>query len=214
MKKNLIYIMILSLFLAVLPVSVSANSNLEDTVDEYVLVDDDGTEHRYFDVFGNPIKINDLNTHAKNSLSRNNKQFRGPIAPDTVYIQSSSVITGPRQKVTPDFKGPCSLSSGQSVTTNFSISGSLGASVQSKIFKKVKAEVNVTIAWNSSSSSQFSSTYNIPQGKVGAVYFSPYLTRAIVKYYDNDCKMTQVEAKFPNTLSSGFTDGIYELVTK
>ena len=33
MKKNLIYIMILSLFLAVLPVSVSANSNLEDTVE-------------------------------------------------------------------------------------------------------------------------------------------------------------------------------------
>ena len=214
MKKNLMYIMILSLFLAILPVSVSANSNLEDTVDEYVLVDADGTEHRYFDVYGNPIKINDLNTHAQNSLSRNNKQFRGPIAPDTVYIQSSSVITGPRQKVTPDSKGPCNLSYGDSVTTNFSISGSLGASVQSKIFKKVKAEVNVTVAWNSSSSSQFSSSYDIPQGKVGAVYFSPYLTRAIVKYYDNDCKMTQVEAKFPNTLSNGFTDGLYELVIK
>ena len=29
MKKNLMYIMILSLFLAILPVSVSANSNLD-----------------------------------------------------------------------------------------------------------------------------------------------------------------------------------------
>ena len=214
MKKNLMYIMILSLFLAILPVSVSANSNLEDTVDEYVLVDADGTEHRYFDVYGNPIKINDLNTHAQNSLSRNNKQFRGPIAPDTVYIQSSSSITGPRQKVTPDSKGPCSLSYGDSVTTSFSISGSLGASVQSKIFKKIKVEVNVTVAWSSSSTRQFSVSFPVPQGKVGAVYFSPYLTRAVVKYYDNDYNMTQVVATFPNTLSTGFTDGVFELVTK
>lgn len=112
-------------------------------------------------MFGNPIKINDLNAHAQSSLSRNNKQFRGPIAPDTVYIQSSSSITGPRQKVTPDSKGPCNLSYGDSVTTSFSISGSLGASVQSKIFKKIKAEVNVTVAWSSSSARQFSSTYNM-----------------------------------------------------
>ena len=109
---------------------------------------------------------------------------------------------------------PCSLSYGDSVTTSFSISGSLGASVQSKIFKKIKVEVNVTVAWSSSSTRQFSVSFPVPQGKVGAVYFSPYLTRAVVKYYDNDYNMTQVVATFPNTLSTGFTDGVFELVTK
>ena len=64
MKKIFRTFLSLMLIMCIMPIGISAEENTyQDSIDEYVYIDDEGNEHRYFDGNGNPIKIEDLDAY-------------------------------------------------------------------------------------------------------------------------------------------------------
>ena len=216
MKKIFRTFLSLMLIMCIMPIGISAEENTyQDSIDEYVYIDDEGNEHRYFDGNGNPIKIEDLENFNQKKFTTYNEILRGPVGPpDSIFITSSNTIQGARQKVTSDFRGPVTITYAESYTSSGSITVGLSASVEARIFTKIKVEINGSIAWSSSSQTSFSASYNVPANKIGAIYFTPYLSRSSVTYYDSNGDGTLVTATFPITTAAGYTDGLYELITR
>ena len=215
-RKNIMLIMTLVLMLLVPSVGINADDAISYNKDDYSYVDEDGNIHIYFDVYGNKIKIQDLNKQKYNyQQNKNNIMLTGAVGPaNTIGITSSSVVEGSKQKITADFVGPCTIAYGESITKTGSITGNLSAEIQKKIFNKIKATISISIAWSSSTSKTFSTTYPVPNNKTGAIYFTPYLSKSNVKYYDDNGNLHNVVAIFPVTTSAGFIDGKYELILK
>ncbi len=215
-RKNLMLIMTLVLMFLMPSVGINADDAISFNKDEYSYVDEDGNIHIYFDAYGNKIKIQDLKKQKYNYQQDNdNIMLTGAVGPaNTIGIASSSVVEGSKQKITADFVGPCTIAYGESITKSGTVTGNLSAEIQNKIFNKIKATISVSIAWSSSTSKNFSTTYPVPNNKKGAVYFTPYLSKSNVKYYDGNGNLHNVVATFSVTTSAGFIDGTYELILK
>lgn len=132
--------------------------------------------------------------------------------------KGNSVVNGARVKVSPDVKGPASLSSGYSTTVSNSFGGTFSASVGDLIKK------SASFTWNISASTTktFSVTYKVPKGKTGYVGFTPYLNKTWgIGYEDTrtqtgviSTKSATVYGYSPKKLKSGLADGLYALVYK
>ena len=228
MKKLFKVLMVALLIVASTTIGVHAEENGSKIVEEkdgtsYVL-DADGTMHLFFDSQGNRVSAYDAmerlslnDTESADALSIDSNKMgllRGnPYA--TVY--SSNNMNGTRTKVTADWAGPCNITYGVSVTTTsgWSITGGLNISLTNAIKELIKAAINANGTYNesSSTSSTFSGTYAVPSGKIGAIYFTPYLKNYGVYYLDEYYNYTTFSVKTPIKVN-GFTDGLYELVLR
>ncbi len=228
MKRLFTVLMVALLLVASTVIGVHAEENESTIVEEkdgtsYVL-DADGTMHLFFDSQGNRVSAydalerlslnNTVNTAVQSVDPNNMESLRGN---PTASVYSSNSMNGTRTKVTPDWAGPCTITSGVSITTTsaWSVTGGLNISLTNAIKNLVKAAINANGTYNesSSSTSSFSGTYNVPSGKIGAIYFTPYLTNYGVYYLDEYYNLTMLSVKTPKKVN-GFTDGLYELVLR
>lgn len=228
MKRLFTVLMVALLLVASTVIGVHAEENESKIVEEkdgtsYVL-DADGTMHLFFDSQGNRVSAydalerlslnNTVNTAVQSVDPNNMESLRGN---PTASVYSSNSMNGTRTKVTPDWAGPCTITSGVSITTTsaWSVTGGLNISLTNAIKNLVKAAINANGTYNesSSSTSSFSGTYNVPSGKIGAIYFTPYLTNYGVYYLDEYYNLTMLSVKTPKKVN-GFTDGLYELVLR
>ena len=221
MKKICKLLLVAMIFFMAAPINVTVyaseieNDYIVEINDEYVFVDEQGFEHRYFDGEMNPIKVEDLNSYQIKIMSSSNNIRRVPVGPpDTVGVVSASIVNGTRKKVSPDVAGPANITYGESITTTGSITGGLSGSIQARIIKAIEIKLNVSVSYSSSSSANFAISFPVPSGKIGAVYFTPYLSQSNVNYYDVNGNCINVSATLPVITSAGFTDGLYELVTR
>lgn len=221
MKKICKLLLVAMIVIMVAPINVTVhaseieNDYLTENNDEYVFIDKQGFEHRYFDGEMNPIKIEDLNSYQTRIMNSSNNIRRGPVGPpDTIGVVSASIINGTRKKVSPDVAGQATITYGESITTTGSITGGLSADIETRIIKAIEIKLNVSVSYSSSSSKSFTTSFTVPDGKIGAVYFTPYLTKSNVNYYDVNGNAIYVSATLPVKTSAGFTDGLYELVTR
>lgn len=185
------------------------------------IVDTFGKTHELYYANGEKVPLeyalsvlnNDALIETNNSVSTRFMPLRSPIAPDTVSLNSKSSYYAGRVRVTPYVKGPATITYGQSSTVSESFGGniSISASVKGMIIAQAGAQFGVT--WNStaSSSSTFSTSFSIPSGKTGAVYFRAKMIRVSGSYYDSKLKAYYVYGDTPAKLGS-FADGIYEAV--
>ena len=228
MKRLFTVLMVALLLVASTVIGFHAEENESKIVEEkdgtsYVL-DADGTMHLFFDSQGNRVSAydalerlslnNTVNTAVQSVDPNNMESLRGN---PTASVYSSNSMNGTRTKVTPDWAGPCTITSGVSITTTsaWSVTGGLNISLTNAIKNLVKAAINANGTYNesSSSTSSFSGTYNVPSGKIGAIYFTPYLTNYGVYYLDEYYNLTMLSVKTPKKVN-GFTDGLYELVLR
>lgn len=162
------------------------------------------------------------NISSEEPISLNQPILRSPTT-WKVYRYSGqkgkSVVNGSRVKVSPDLKGPGTISSGQSVTITHSFGGSFGTTLGDKI------KASATFTWNKSAASSitFSGSFRVPSGKIGYVGFTPYLNKTWGTGYEDTMTQTGVISSrnigtvyglSPKKLSSGHADGVYTLVYK
>jgi hypothetical protein len=151
------------------------------------------------------------------------------VAPDSAnyetviydYRQSStSVGYGTPIKVSADVTGPATISYLTSKTVSCSFGGgiSLSAAMQNAI------KSGASFSWNTSLStaSSLSYSFSVPSGRTGYIQFTPYLNVTsgnlyqiyVSSYGTTETNLGSVWGKSPKSLSNGFADGLYELVTR
>lgn len=185
------------------------------------IVDTFGKTHELYYANGEKVPLdyalsvlnNDDLIKANNSVSTKSMPLRGPIAPDTVSLNSKSSYYAGRVRVTPYVTGLATITYGQSSTVSESFGGkiSISASVKGMIIAQAGAQFGLT--WNStaSSNSSFSASFTIPSEKTGAVYFRAKMIRVSGSYYNSQLKAYYVYGDTPAMVGS-FADGIYEVV--
>lgn len=119
---------------------------------------------------------------------------------------------GKAEKVTPDLAGPGNIKYGESRSVGYSISVSFTGSVQNAIMKTIGIEFGVTVTDSTAYTKEINASYDVPAGKIGAVYFKPYYVRAAGSYNDGNSSESFV-ALYPKVLDNGFADGLYYLYT-
>lgn len=127
---------------------------------------------------------------------------------------------GVSYKITSDVEGPGTLSYGASV--NISESYSVGISPSSSIKSVIQSGASFSWIHSTSSNSVFGITYSVPSGKIGYVKFTPYFneTRGDLteKSYQAgtlvDTKVYTADGTSPIELSTGFADGLYQLILR
>lgn len=145
------------------------------------------------------------------------EEINGDVVQDPyeVTFKSNYKENGAREKVTADFKGPTTITYGESITTTSSWSISLEIGAKNYIIDQIEARLGFAYSYATSSAASFNSTYVVSPGKTGAVYFTPYIHHVYLKLYDRTVNKTSwVTVKTPYKLSNGFTDGLYELIEK
>lgn len=185
-------------------------------VDSYTFVDSDGNTHQYFDSSGNPVTVEKAHNILYTPVTLENPNiFKGPIYPNpnTVYVSSVNTQNGTRQKVTPDVKGPASISYGQSVGVSSSISVNFGVDINNRIFQAVAVKAGVSYSSSRQSNTSFGTTFSIPSGRIGAVYFTPYLIVGNAIYVNSSRNGHNVTAKYSKA-AGVFADGLYEVITR
>ena len=214
MRKRLCCIF--SAFLIFISFTIPAFAESSSNIEKYIFIDSNGNTHQYFDSSGNPVTVEEAHQilYAAVTVETSNV-LRGPIYPypDTVYVSSIYTQNGTRQKVTPDVKGPATISYGQSVGVSSSISANFGIEINTRIFNAVAVKAGVSYSSSRQSNTNFGVTFSIPSGRIGAVYFTPYLIVGNAVYVDKNRKGYNVTAKYPKSAGS-FADGLYEVITR
>lgn len=133
--------------------------------------------------------------------------------------KGKSKVNGQRVKVSPDVKGPGSITSGYSTT----ISNSFGGSIAGTIGNSIKKSASFTWTTSASTTKNFSTTFSIPKGKTGYIGFTPYLNKTWGTGYEDTMTQTgKISTKnlgtvygiSPKKLKSGLADGLYAVVYK
>ncbi|QRG87034.1 hypothetical protein [Bulleidia sp. zg-1006] len=187
-------------------------------LETYSYVDNKGHTHQYFDIYGNPVTIERAKTLLNSKMNFQEEIpsiKRVPVYPftNTVLVTSHYQGSGSRVKVTPDVRGPATLTYGRVVTTSSGYSVNFGAEINLKIFKAVALKFGVSYTRSSTSAESFGAHFGIPSGKIGAVYFTPFLYVGNCKYIDSHGRGTATRVYFPKKLGS-FTDGLYEVILR
>lgn len=130
-----------------------------------------------------------------------------------MLVNSTYQTKGPRQKVTPDITGAATVSYGNAITTGNNITVSLDADINTKISVEVTLKLGVSYTKSSSSNQPFGMTFDVPAGKTGAIYFTPFIYVGNCTYVNEVGVGTSTQVSFPKVVN-GFTDGLSELVTK
>lgn len=145
--------------------------------------------------------------------------FAAPYFIYNYHEEEKSQVNGSPQKASADSIGG-TIQTGYSVTVSESFGGNISISTAVKEAITISASFNWTKS--ASTSSSFSVTYTVPEGKTGYVQFTPYLmytkgTMLEKKYLDGvllSSNSYSVWGRTPKTLPSGLADGRYELVIK
>jgi|GEM_PF-6387707 len=187
------------------------------------LVDGEGKIHIFFTADQkelSPIdaleKLNSNEYESSNSANSLGGPRRISAGANTVVLSSYWNSYGNRDRVSPYVKGPGKVSITTSITTACTYSFSIGVTSGDLIKKYIRTafEGQFGIAWQYSSSSSLSLSYDIPAGKTGAIYFTPAIYKTSGYYYDSNYNSYPVSASTPKKLSNGLTDGIFELIYK
>lgn len=206
---------------------VSASHHLNGTI----IHNEDGTEsfldengyyHTYYDVYGNPISVNDALTilsgneiFPEDELSdQNSSNYVIVDQHDTVILTSTSTISGTTQQVTSWYAGPCTISYTDSITTNSTWNYSFSASVKEFIINRLTVQFGISYNESSSSGTSQSGSWVVSSGQNGAIYFTPYLTKIKCMYCDGNYHGYPTTITTPQKTSAGFTNGLYELVVQ
>lgn len=189
---------------------IYADNEFENLYEE---VNADGSISTYYDAYGNRLRVSDVKEMFNTQYIQNISTY-GAVYPftNTVLVNSYSLGWGTMSKMTPDVRGPATITYGTSLTTTSSISVNFGAEINAFVFKTLALKFGVSYTQSSSTSRNFSSTFNVPSGKTGAVYFTPRLYTGTCIYVDQNGQGTSTFVTFPKTIN-GFTDGVYELRT-
>ena len=179
------------------------------------LEDSNGYLHYYYDSSGNPISVEE----ARSCLTSSEPiTYFGNTTQGAVYNYASyytqNQISGTRTKVTADVAGPASITYGVSVTTTATWSYSFQVGFKNVIINTINVNATVSYSSSASSASSFGITYSVPSGKIGAVYFTPYIMNTYVRTWDADGVYRMANIRYPKRLSTSFNDGLYELVLK
>ncbi|WP_294561751.1 hypothetical protein [uncultured Traorella sp.] len=136
------------------------------------------------------------------------------LIPDTAAYNSNTQVNGTRVKVTPDYLGPATITSGtrKTISSSWSASISITAGIRAKIIAEIEANFSAGYISTSSTETYFSGTFSVPSGKVGAVYFTPYMTKHTVYYCDSNRVMRTITVTCPKQIDNGCADGLYALV--
>lgn len=184
-----------------------------------VIVDNEGYFHIYFDNHGNELDAQS----ALEIISDFNKEIQVYSPKAVVYpyqnemhYSSKSNYTGSRIKLTADSVGPCTISysRGKTVTEEFSSNISGSVTLKNMLIAEVQASVGVSWSKSLSVTSTEAVSYNIPSGKTGAIYFTPYYVQYNCTYYNSDGKASSVYGRCPKKLGTGFCDGLFEMIYK
>ena len=192
------------------------------------------------DESGNPVEIN-LVEHAKtlnettliptntqeqsvvnNQLDYTNNYISPAVIVNPVSAYSYTETrnyrtTGSPIKVTPDVRGPTSLSYGESKTISESFATSVSLSAE-----KSAIIAGASFTWEHSlqSAANFGVSYDVPAGRIGYIHFKPYfnvsvgnLTETVWVGYTIARQTTKgVFGLSPVTLGNGLADGLIEFV--
>lgn len=188
-------------------------ANILNNVQTYEYIDENGYIHTYFDTFGNPLSIQSVDKMYNPDIESEIVPY-GVVYPftDTVLVNSYSLQMGTTSKMTADVKGPATISYITSKETKSTISVNFSADIKSRIFNSLAFKFGVDYTQTSSTGTSFGTSFQIPSGKTGAVYFTPRLYTGTCTYVDQNGVGTSVYVTFPKTVN-GFTDGVFELIT-
>lgn len=129
-----------------------------------------------------------------------------------VTNQATALWASDQQRVTPQFVGPATITSGKSHTFTASYSG--GITFTSAVIDSISATINLTKS--AASNASFSVEYVVPAGKIGYVMFTPRKRTTVgtleefASYGYKTYKITVVD---PVKISA-YADGLYQLITK
>lgn len=233
-KKNVIQI-ILSLML-ILGFSVSKTYKVHAfNSGKYSIVVENGKEYVsdlegnlsvFYDGYGNEITadkaiqlLNELEDVKNQSTIATVNQVRGVVYPyvnEVHYQNKTPQYSGTRVKVSPDAQGPTNIGYIETVSTSESFGGSINitAAIKLKIVAAVEAGLDIVWDKTTTSSSSFTIDAYVPSGKIGAIYFTPYLIRYNCVYYNYDGSAFSVYGVEPQKTGGGFTDGLYQLILR
>ncbi|MGN1399529.1 MAG: hypothetical protein ACI4WG_06000 [Erysipelotrichaceae bacterium] len=136
--------------------------------------------------------------------------MRAPVDPldPNVDLISNTVVYGTKARVCPEFEGPCSISNSTSVTSSSSWSITVSASYKPLIIAQLEGELSISYLGESSYTNTFTVTYNVPEGKIGTIYFQPAYYNTKFTYYEPTYGTRTCILKTPKIVN-GYTDGIY-----
>lgn len=222
MKKICSLLMIAMLALSSVTLN-SKNVSAEEFNNEYVieidengeevLVSDDGYKHHFFMADGTPISAREyLELMNENNNEENYVSLASDTAsPNSVVITGKRKITKDYERVTPNYKGPVTITYLESRTFTDSFSYNISGTVKTKFIAEVSATLG--LAWTKSvaSTTSVSATYNVPSGKTGYIRFAPIYIRVSAVYYDTRLNATYFTGETPEVLGNGFVNGYYDL---
>ena len=196
----------------------------------YYITDDQGVEcyvdelgylHSYYDVSGNPIPASIARFELDSELTMcgglipgMNNQPNYQVTDYDVYLLSQTQYYGSCIKVTPDCAGPCTINMGSSVTKNWAWSVEISATAKDVAKLLLDLNFGIKIENSVSSNTSFGVSFPVPEGKIGAVYFSPKLLDVTV-IVDDDINNSSTTTTCTSgvKLINGFADGLYQLIT-
>ena len=175
---------VIAMFTLFTPIRVFASDDTSDNLYEYI--DSQGKTHTFFDVLGNQLSIYEVEELMKEKTENTVVPY-GVVYPyrDKVLVNSYSVQYGTRRKMTPDVKGPATITYLTSITTTSTYTVNFGVDINTRIFKEVAIKFGVSYTQSSTSLTSFSPSFSVPSGKIGAVYFTPKLYTVTCTYVDN-----------------------------
>lgn len=138
-------------------------------------------------------------------------EARAPVDPNDIQFNlvSSSVVSGTKTRCSPEAEGPCTISNSTKVSSSSTWSVTVSASYKPIIISKIEAELGISYAKSSTTSKTFTVTYNVPSGRIGSVYFTPYFYLIKFAYTEPTYGYRTLTTKTPKTVD-GYTDGLFQ----
>lgn len=192
----------------------------ENGIEYYV--DEDGYTHSYYDPYGNPISVSDAQFMLNNEIQMASGNISGIGNQPNYHIVNDTYLTVNSQtysldgpiKVTPDFIGPVSITYAISQTITWTWSVGISAGMRGVAKLLLDLDFNIEIENSIATQTSFSAGYVVPAGKTGAIYFRPRRYNVGMTLHNvNTGTSTTTVCHSPVYLSTGFADGVYELVT-
>ena len=229
MKKIIYCILLLSLIFGN-PIPVNASEDTESKNEyeivydenESYIIDSQGTIHNnFYTASGEKLSIEEslliLQGYDNSIYNNNNNNNRALILPDDIepgtFVLNSYNLTfpGTEQKVTADVLGPATISYGESITITETFSFDASVTIKEIMIKNIEAEVGFTWSSSADSTKTFSVSFPVSDGKIGAVYFTPYYGKFDAAYVHSEQRIYKGTLMSPKKTASGFADGLYQL---
>lgn len=135
---------------------------------------------------------------------------RGPVDPFNLNVDvlSNTSSYGSKSRVCPESVGPCTISNSIEITSSSSWSITVSASYKPIIIEQLEAQLSISYLGESSISHTFTVSYEVPEGRIGSIYFQPAFYNTKFTFYDPNFGTRTCTLKTPKKVY-GYTDGIF-----